>query len=157
MNKAKTALIWIVNILNKHGIPYQVEGGLAANCYGSTRELADIDIFIPSFGFDRISKDVEGYVNFGPAFHTDTHWRLVYQVLNYRGQQIEICDAGKASYLDTQSNSWIKKEIDFTQAETIEIFGISTKIIPKSDLIEYKRMTNREVDLIDIEQIENND
>jgi hypothetical protein len=157
LNKAKAALIWIVNILNAHGIPYQVEGGLAANCYGSTRELADIDIFIPSSGFDKISNDVDGYVDFGPAFYTGTHWRLVYQVLNYRGQQIEICDAGKANYFDTQSNTWIKREIDFTKAETIEIFGISTKVIPKSDLIEYKSGTNREVDIIDIEQIKNND
>ncbi len=153
MNKAKAALIWIVEILNKHGIPYQVEGGLAANCYGSTRELADIDIFIPSFGFDKISKDVEGYVDFGPALHTGTHWRLVYQVLDYRGQRIEICDAGKARYLDTANNTWIKRDIDFTEAETIEIFDISTRVIPKNDLIEYKSRVNREVDIIDIEQM----
>jgi len=157
MNKAKAALTWIVGVLNKYGIPYQVEGGLAANCYGSNRELADIDIFLPSFGFDKISKDVEGYVDFGPAFHTGTHWRLVYQVLNYRGQQIEICDAGKAKYLDTQENTWIKRNIDFTKAETIGIFDIATRVIPKSDLIEYKSRTNREVDIIDIEQIKNND
>lgn len=157
MSKAKAALIWIVDILDKYGIPYQVAGGLAANCYGSTRELVDIDIFIPSFGFETISKDVTGYVDFGPAFHTGTHWRLVYQILNYWGQQIEICDAGKAKYLDTQNNMWIKKDIDFTKAETIEIFGISTKVIPKDDLLEYKSRTNREVDIIDIEQIKDNE
>ena len=157
MSKAKAALIWIVDILDKYGIPYQVEGGLAANCYGSTRELVDIDIFIPSFGFETISKDVTGYVVFGPAFHTGTHWRLAYQILNYCGQQIEICDAGKAKYLDTQNNMWIKKDIDFTESETIEIFGISTKVIPKDDLLEYKSRTNREVDIIDIEQIKDNE
>jgi hypothetical protein len=157
MSKAKAAFIWIVDILDKYGIPYQVEGGLAANCYGSTRELVDIDIFIPSFGFETISKDVTGYVVFGPALHTGTHWRLVYQILNYCGQQIEICDAGKAIYLDTQNNIWIKRDIDFTKAETIEIFGISTKVIPRDDLLEYKSRTNREVDIIDIEQIKNNE
>ncbi len=157
MSKAKAALIWIVDILDKYGIPYQVEGGLAANCYGSTRELVDIDILIPSFGFETISKDVTGYVVFGPAFHTGTHWRLVYQILNYCGQQIEICDAGNAKYLDTQNNIWIKRDIDFTKAETIRIFGISTKVIPKDDLLEYKSRTNREVDIIDIEQIKDNE
>ena len=156
MFKAKAALTWIVDILDKYGIPYQVEGGLAANCYGSTRKLVDIDIFIPSFGFDKISKDVKGYVDFGPVFHTGTHWRLVYQILNYCGQQIEICDAGKAKYLDTRNNTWIKRDIDFTKAETIGIFGISTKVIPKDDLLEYKSRVNREVDIIDIDQITNN-
>ena len=156
MVKAKAALVWIVDILDKHGIPYQVEGGLAANCYGSNRELVDIDIFIPSFGFEIISKDVEGYVEFGPEFHTGTHWKLVYQLLNYCGQQIEICDAGRAEYLDTQNDTWIKRDIDFTKAKTIGIFGISTKVMRKDDLLEYKGRLNREVDIIDIEQITNN-
>ena len=157
MVKAKAALVWIVDILDKHGIPYQVEGGLAANCYGSNRELVDIDIFIPSFGFEIISKDVEGYVEFGPEFHSGTHWKLVYQLLNYCGQQIEICDAGRAEYLDTQNDTWIKRDIDFTKAKTIGIFGISTKVMRKDDLLEYKGRLNREVDIIDIEQITNNE
>ncbi len=150
---AKAALIWIVEILNKHGIPYQVEGGLAANCYGSIRELADIDIFIPSFGFEEISEAVEGHVDFGPAHYTGKHWRLVYQVLDYRGQRIEICDAGNAKYLDTQRNTWIKRDIDFAEAETIEMFDIYIRVISKNDLIEYKSRVNREVDIIDIEQM----
>ena len=154
MSKAKAALIWIVDIFGKYGVPYQVEGGLAANCYGSNRELVDIDIFIPSFGFEKISKDVEGYVEFGPEFHTGTHWKLVYQILNYCGQQIEICDAGGAEYFDTQNDTWIKRDIDFAKAKTIGIFGISTKVMRKDDLLEYKGRLNREVDIIDIEQIE---
>ena len=157
MVKAKAALVWIVDILDKHGIPYPVEGGLAANCYGSNRELVDIDIFIPSFGFEKISKDVEGYVEIGPEFHTGTHWKLVYQILNYCGQQIEICDAGRAEYLDTQNDTWIKRDIDFTKAKTLGIFGISTKVMRKDDLLEYKGRLNREVDIIDIEQITNNE
>jgi hypothetical protein len=46
---------------------------------------------------------------------------------------------------------------DFAEAEAIEIFGISTKVIPKDDLLEYKSGLNREVDIIDIEQITNNE
>ncbi len=67
-----------------------------------------------------------------------------------------VCDAGRAKYLDTQNNTWIKRDIDFAKAETIGIFGISTKVIPKDDLLEYKSRVNREVDIIDIEQIANN-
>ena len=54
MVKGKKALLWIVRILNKNNVPYQIEGGLAAIYYGSKRDLVDIDIFIPSFGFKKI-------------------------------------------------------------------------------------------------------
>jgi hypothetical protein len=81
----------------------------------------------------------------------------VYQLLNYCGQQIEICDAGRAEYLDTQHHTWIKRNIDFTKAETIGIFDILTRVIPKNDLIEYKSRINREADIIDIEQMKNNE
>lgn len=155
MSKAKKALIWIVNILNKYDIPYQIEGGLAANCYGSTRELADIDIFIPTSGFDKISEDVKEYVEFGPDFHIGTHWKLIYQILNYHGQQIELCDAGKAEYLDTENNIWITVDINFKKAKTMYIFGVSTKVISKNNLIKYKSRLRRDIDIIDIEQIKN--
>ena len=153
MDKAKKALIWIINILNKHNIPYQIEGGLAANCYGATRKLADIDIFVPSFGFSMIADEVKEYIEFGPDYHIGTHWKLNYQILNYYGQQIEICDADNAEILDTEHNIWITVNIDFRKSETIDILGISSKVIPKRNLIKYKNKLKREVDIIDIEQI----
>ncbi|NIR53110.1 hypothetical protein GWO43_29865 [candidate division KSB1 bacterium] len=38
MQPAK-ALKWIVNILNKHDIPFQATGGLATKAFGSKRKL----------------------------------------------------------------------------------------------------------------------
>src|SRR5690348_12670369 len=43
----KSALHWIVNILKKLNINFQIAGGLAANIYGADRPLHDIDIDIP--------------------------------------------------------------------------------------------------------------
>ena len=147
------ALRWIVDILDSNNIPYQIEGGLAAICYGSTRELIDIDIFIPNSGFAKINEAVKKYNQFGPDYHAGTHWKLIYQILDYHGQQIEICDADNAAYLDTKNNVWIKRDIDFNKAETVTEFGIKIKVIPRLDLIEYKGRLRRDVDLIDIEQI----
>lgn len=152
--KAIEALKWIVNILESNDVPYQIEGGLAAMCYGSTRELIDIDIFIPNFGFTNISKAVKKYSQFGPDYHVGTHWKLIYQILNFNNQQIELCDANNAEYLDTKNNVWIKRDIDFSKAENITEFGIKIKVIPRLDLIEYKGRLSRDVDLIDIEQID---
>jgi len=158
MDKGKEALIWITDILDKHKIPYQIEGGMAAICYGSTRELADIDMFIPSYGFEQIAADIKDHSVFGPASYFSSHWRLIYQVIIYHNQQIELCDASDAQYLNTLSNEWIDRIPDFSKAENLTMFGIPVKVIPKDDLIEYKSRLRREVDLIDIAQMtERND
>ncbi|MDD5032656.1 MAG: hypothetical protein PHC85_00850 [Candidatus Pacebacteria bacterium] len=152
--KTTRALQWIVDILENSDIPYQIEGGLAAICYGSTRELADIDIFIPNSGFAKIAEAVKEYSQFGPDYHVGSHWKLIYQILNYHGQQIELCDADSAEYLNTKNNVWIKRDIDFNKAECISEFGIKIKVIPMFDLIEYKGRLGRDIDQIDIEQID---
>ena len=90
--KAIEALRWIIDILESNNVPYQIEGGLAAICHGSTRELVDIDIFIPNSGFAKIAENVKEFNQFGPDYHFGTHWKLTYQILSYNGQQIELCD-----------------------------------------------------------------
>jgi hypothetical protein len=40
------ALRWIIGILDRHNIQYQITGGFAAKLYGSSREVNDIDIDI---------------------------------------------------------------------------------------------------------------
>ena len=153
MVKGKEALLWIVKILNENNIPYQIEGGLAAIYYGSKRDLIDIDIFIPSFGFNKIHDKVKKYITFGPDFHAGTHWKLIYLKLKYHNQQIEICDADNAEYLDTTEGKWIKRNIDFSKSELGKLFDTKVCIIPKKDLIDYKKRLNRDVDKLDIDYI----
>ena len=46
---------------------------------------------------------------------------------------------------------------DFSGSVAVRIFGVELPMMPKDQLLEYKRILNRSVDKIDIGQIENQD
>jgi hypothetical protein len=60
--KATDALRWVIDILNKHHIIYQVTGGLAAKIYGAKRALADIDLDLPDLAIRTILPEVKPYI-----------------------------------------------------------------------------------------------
>ncbi len=153
MKNTEKALKWIVGILNKHKVPYQVVGGLAARLYGSKRPLADIDIYIPSQYFKTILPDVRPYITFGPKLYKGESWELVFMALEYAGQQIELSDADNTKIFNKHTSKWEKEKIGFHESEIKDIHGITLNVIPKDRLIAYKRKLLREVDMEDIDQI----
>ena len=157
MNKkaTKEALMWIVELLERNKVPYQIVGGLAAITYGVKRELADIDIFIPNFGFEKIADEVKEYTQFGPKYHIGTQWKLTYQALNYLGQEIELCDSDNTEYLNSQTQMWVKQQIDFSNFTEAFYLGVKIKVMQKNDLINYKKELNRDVDALDVEEMKN--
>lgn len=155
-NNAKTALKWIVAILRKHDIPFQVTGGLAAIAYGASRELADIDIDIPEEAFEIIQPAVAAHITFGPAQFKSEQWNLYLMTLNYQGQDIDLSGAYKTKIFNKQKNRWQKIPANFSTTENIKIMEIVVPIIARSELLKYKTMLARQVDLIDIKQIQEN-
>jgi hypothetical protein len=63
----RNALRWIIGILDRHNIQYQITGGFAAKLYGSSREVNDIDIDICEKEFQKILSDISHYLIDGPA------------------------------------------------------------------------------------------
>jgi len=149
------ALKWLTDVLSHLHISYQIVGGLAAKCYGSTRPLHDIDLYVPGKDFSKLENEHIEYIEFGPKYHKDEHWDLDFMKLNYDGQEIEIGDADHTRYFDSQSCQWIKEEINFSGSNIIEFEGITLPVMPKQDLIKYKQRLNRKVDRIDIEEMQN--
>lgn len=155
MNKARIALVWITDILKKYQIPFQITGGVAAITYGANRPLADIDIDIPDNQFDIIKNDVGPYITYGPARFKSDKWNLMLMTLNYHGQEIDLSGADSTHVFNEKTAEWIKLDEDLSIAPMEKVFDLDLPVISLKSLIYYKKILSREVDLIDINQIEN--
>ena len=157
MRNTKSALIWVVEILNKRQIPFQVTGGFAAKIYGSKRKLADIDIDIPENRFNELLNDVHSYIKFGPSQYKDSDWDLKLLTLNYKNQDIDLCGAYKVKIYNKLSKKWVILKSNFKKSIVKTMYGISIPVIPKNELISYKNKVLRGVDKIDIRYLKRKD
>ena len=153
MKSTKQALYWIVDILKKRRVPFQISGGLAARIYGATRGLADIDIDIREKNFKKLLPKVKNYIIFGPRRYKNKNWDAYLMTLCYCGQKIDICGANEAKIFDKNRRIWTSYRTDFSISESKNVFGIKVSVISKKDLVNYKRKLRRRVDLLDLKQI----
>lgn len=153
MEQTKQALTWITAILKNYNIPFQIAGGLAARTYGAVRELADIDIDIPEDSFELIIKEVASYIIFGPDHFKDESWDIFLMTLRYNNQEIDLGGAYHTKIYNQKNKTWIKLITDFSTAEHREIMGLKLPVIARNELIAYKKILARPVDLLDIEQM----
>ena len=154
MRDTKAALAWIIDILRSSQIPFQISGGLAAKAYGATRELADIDIDIPDDKFDLVKDRVGDYIIFGPEHLKGEQWDLLLMTLNYKGQEIDISGAYRTKIFNKESGIWYPLITDFSKVVIRDIMGLQVPVIPRDELLTYKKILARAVDIIDIKQIE---
>ncbi|WP_131774993.1 MazG-related protein [Legionella anisa] len=151
MCNVKDALVWITNILQRHNISFQVAGGLATRAYGSTRELADIDIDIAESDFDKIKEEVHSFITFGPDQFKDEHWDLLLMSLNYHGQVIDISGAHRTKIYNIENHSWEVVHTDFSRVNHRKIYDLMVPVIAPEELIAYKKILSRPIDLIDLD------
>jgi len=152
-NAIRTALQWIVDVLERRAIPYQLVGGLAARAYGATRPIADIDLYIPATAVGAVLDAGADCVTRPPAAHKDAHWDLAFMQLVYAGRKIEVGIADDAKYRDARTGAWRDAAIDFESADVREVFGVRVPVMPRDQLVAYKRALGRDVDLADVEAI----
>jgi hypothetical protein len=148
------ALKWIVGLLKKHDIAFQISGGFAVRLYGSDRELHDIDIGVPDDGLQKLHDDVKDYITFGPEKYSDSSWNLQLMSLKYKGQKIDLAGRDTISFFDRNTMKWIPGHRDLTNFELKEIYGLEVPVIPKESLVAYKNKLGRDVDLIDVAFLE---
>jgi hypothetical protein len=149
----KKAFNWIVKILQKHKISFEITGGLAARVYGSKRKLADIDIEIPNKRFEDLLPYVQKQIESGPRRYHDHSFNLLLMTLKYDNQLIDISGASDEKIYDKKHRHWLKDKIDFSKAILKKIFEHIVPVESKKELIKYKSRISRKVDKEDLSYI----
>lgn len=147
------ALSWITSLLIEKKIQFQVTGGLAARLYGSTRPLFDIDIDVEAGALERILPCVRDYVVYGPETYRDECFDIKLMTLDYHGQGIDLSVSDGAKLYDKRKGTWQSGKTDFLSSEKILINELLVPVIPREDLLEYKMMIARSMDVEDIRSI----
>ncbi len=154
MKSTKEAFHWIIGILRRHDIPFQISGGLAAKSYGSPRPLKDFDIDVPDERLKEIVPLVKKYIVREPTRVRDKKWNIFFMRLEYKGQQIDIGGGYSIKIFNDRTGKWVPVTTDFSHYEEREIFGIKVPVIPREKLLRYKRLLTREHQKIDVQALE---
>jgi|ERR1035437_1016249 hypothetical protein len=152
--KTIDTLRWIVEIFNKHNVPYRIGGGFAAKMYGSARPLNDIDFGIPEKYFPVILPEISKYITYGPARYKDAKWDLELITLNYNGQEIDISGNDTEKMSNKERTKWIPSTSFPYNTLDMQIEGIDIKVMNPIELIEYKKELDGEHQLVDIQAVE---
>ncbi len=153
--KLKEALKFIVSLLRKKKIPFQIAGGFAASVYGSKRPIKDIDIDIPDSSIDTLAKEIKKYTTDGPIRYRGYRFDLYLLAINYRGQEIDFSGADSMKNSDVKNKKWVKYPGDLTKVHFKKAYGFLLPIIPPEGLIKYKKLLKGKHHKIDIVAIEN--
>ena len=145
------ALTWLIQQLDDR--PYSICGGLAAIAYGSQRELNDIDLFVPEADFARLVNELQPYVSKQAQRYQGEGWDLEYVQLIYAGIKIEIGNPKDAFILNASLNEWQPLNINFSSQSEVVLYGSKLSIMKREDLIDYKSVLQREVDIEDVQII----
>ena len=156
MNERSTAraLKWIVDIINKEKIPFQLIGGLAARNYGATRKLADIDIGLAISAVDRLLPEIGRFITYGPAQYKDQEWDVTEQMtVIYEGQEIDLPRADTMKIFNKKEGVWELFPFDISLSVYANVLGLHIPVISKEMLVSYKSKIGRTVDLLDVTEI----
>jgi hypothetical protein len=149
-SEARAALAWITATLRALDVPFQITGGLAARCYGSTRPLADIDIDVPEEHLPMLGDHLASYAVFGPARYRDDSWDLLLLTLRFGGQPIDLGGAYQTRVFDRSACRWVPAPANLETSVPIVVMGVEVPVVARADLASYKRRLARSVDREDL-------
>lgn len=145
-----------VEILDAQSIVYQLAGGTAARFYGSLRPIWDLDFEMQDEDLEKVAKSL---VARGAKMvrvlspYADEEWQLNLVTLEWRGQLIDLAGVNFARILDKETQRWENLPNDPKRARWRRFGRELVRIIPREDLVRYKKMLGRPVDILDLEYL----
>ncbi|GAA0842030.1 hypothetical protein GCM10009113_09420 [Marinobacter szutsaonensis] len=149
-SRHKLAVRWIVALLEERNIPYLVCGGLAAKGYDSERELNDIDLFVPGEHFLTVVGAAREHISKPPKHYQEEGWDLTYVQFSYEGVKVEVGNADGPKIYDVRGDTWVSLYVDFSRYMRVKLLGLELPLMLEEDLIRYKSVLSRPVDVADI-------
>lgn len=151
--KYKKALKWVVEILRRNKIKFNVLGGLAAYAYGSKRMLVDIDFSMSYKNMKKLAGLTKEHVVEFPEKVSEDLWKGGYMEINYKGIAIEIGEAGKTKFFNSKLKKWEKFPEGLAISKDRNVLGLNIPVMPKKNLIKYKSKLGRDVDIVDLSNL----
>ena len=148
------AMSWLKAILDGQGVRYQIVGGFAVHLHGGSRPIADIDLYIEKEDVHALLPFFQPFVSKPLKHYCEEGWDLEYLQLIYENQKIEIGLSPGTQIFNTSSQQWVSLDVDLAESVQRDFHGLALPVINTNSLIEYKRVLNREVDRIDIKELE---
>ena len=148
------ALEWLVALLRRHDVPYQIVGGLAAQAYGAERPLVDIDLYVPMELLQSAMAELSPYLIRNSRPTQSAFWKLTYLALDYHGVPIQIADsATDPRFYNRKDQRWEPQTIDYAASQRVTLYGVEVDVMPREELLRYKALLDREVDRADIQAL----
>jgi hypothetical protein len=145
LSQAKSALSFIVPLLEKYNFRWVITGGFACYAYGVDRMLTDIDIDIDtskdSNEFQEFYKELKAYITQPLENFVDENYNNYNFELTYDGQIIDICPMHELKIFNQNSNSYEDFYKDgFPKIEVTQFEGFDLPLLSKQAVIENKEM-----------------
>jgi hypothetical protein len=139
----------LIEILNREGIPYAVCGGIAVAFYGYVRTTEDIDILVRQEDVERISTLIRerGFVLDAGRIPFDVggpRQREIHRISKIVDDEVLTLDLLVVN--DVYRSIWDSREAGEWQDRPISVVSLE-------GLLEMKRISGRNKDLLDIEEL----
>lgn len=92
----------------------------------------------------------QAIVSKSAAHRQEEGWDLTYVQFKYAGVNIEVGKADGVRIFDLGSETWMPLTIDFSRFLMVHLLGLDLPLMLSDDLIRYKSMLARPVDIEDI-------